>query len=130
MEIYQELKDENIIIPLVISDYLMPNITGDKILEKINTDNPSIRTILLTGQANVGGIEYAVNKATTPEIRKARGVPPWAICTARPRTAKMPPPTIPPIPIATVDQKPMDFPLRGLMLIFTFHVSGGYDGSL
>lgn len=28
------------------------------------------------------------------------GVPPLAIETARPKTAKMPPPTIPPIPIA------------------------------
>jgi hypothetical protein len=41
-----------------------------------------------------------VNKAIIPAKRKAKGVPPLAKETANPKTAKIHPPTIPPIPMA------------------------------
>jgi len=47
--------------------------------------------------------------AITPANANAIGVPPAAIWTASPNTAKMPPPTIPPTPMATTGQKPRDF---------------------
>ncbi len=57
--------------------------------------------------------EYVVSSATTPASANASGVPPCASCTARPRTAKIPPPTIPPTPIATTAQNPI-LPLAAL----------------
>lgn len=42
-----------------------------------------------------------------PAIRKARGVAPLDKETASPRTAKIPPPTIPPIPIEMASLSPM-----------------------
>jgi signal transduction histidine kinase len=63
LEVLEELDEQNIPICLVISDYIMPGMTGDKVLEKIKKRKPSVRTILLTGQANLEGVEYAVNNA-------------------------------------------------------------------
>ena len=51
--------------------------------------------------------------ATKPAIKKARGAPPSESWTARPSTAKIPPPTIPPIPIAATSKK------LGLLLLFS-----------
>ena len=42
------------------------------------------------------------------EIARAAGVPPPASPTAVPSTAKIPPPTMPPIPIAAAPRTPMD----------------------
>ena len=44
----------------------------------------------------------------------AVGAAPWAICTESPRKAKMPPPTIPPMPMATTDQYPIFFSMDPL----------------
>ncbi|MDC0584509.1 hybrid sensor histidine kinase/response regulator [Bacteroidales bacterium] len=63
LEIYEELMEDGIEVPVVISDYLMPEITGDRVLEDIYKLDKGVKTVLLTGQASVGGIEYAVNKA-------------------------------------------------------------------
>jgi len=40
-----------------------------------------------------------VIKAIIPANKKAKGVPPFASDTANPKTANIPPPTMPPIPI-------------------------------
>ena len=42
-----------------------------------------------------------------PAIRKATGVPPLASDTAKPSTAKMPPPTMPPMPMDTASRNPI-----------------------
>ncbi|WP_010247348.1 response regulator [Acetivibrio cellulolyticus] len=48
-------------IPLVISDYIMPGIKGDKLLEEIMNISPKTISILLTGQASMTGIKNALN---------------------------------------------------------------------
>jgi len=61
--IYDELIESGYEIPVVISDYLMPNMRGDEFLIKIHERNPNILKILLTGHANIEGITNAINNA-------------------------------------------------------------------
>jgi two-component system, sensor histidine kinase and response regulator len=63
LEIYDELIDNNYEVPVVISDYLMPNMRGDEFLIKIHEKNPNVLKILLTGHANIDGIANAINNA-------------------------------------------------------------------
>src|SRR5665648_261238 len=60
-------------------------------------------------------------RATSPPTRKATGVPPCARLTAKPRSAKIPPPIMPPRPIEVTDRKPKDFlffSAAGIMVVF------------
>jgi serine phosphatase RsbU (regulator of sigma subunit)/FixJ family two-component response regulator len=50
-------------IAVVIADQLMPGMKGDQLLAYIHSQKPSIKNILLTGQASVEDIGNAVNKA-------------------------------------------------------------------
>ncbi|VAV85324.1 hypothetical protein MNBD_BACTEROID02-1485, partial [hydrothermal vent metagenome] len=52
---------------------------------------------------------YDVISAIIPAIRKEIGVPPFPKETAKPNTAKMPPPTIPPIPMEMASFNPIFF---------------------
>jgi two-component system, sensor histidine kinase and response regulator len=63
LEIYDELVENGYEVPVVISDYLMPNMCGDEFLIKIHEKNPNILKILLTGHANIEGITNAINNA-------------------------------------------------------------------
>lgn len=63
LEIYDELVENQYEIPVVISDYLMPNMRGDEFLIKIHDKNPNTLKILLTGHANLDGIANAINNA-------------------------------------------------------------------
>jgi len=63
LEIYDELVQNGYEVPVVISDYLMPNMRGDEFLIKIHEKNPNILKILLTGHANIEGITNAINNA-------------------------------------------------------------------
>lgn len=64
LEFIQELLDENIDVPLVIADYIMPEMKGDELLRKIHEISPNTLNILLTGQANIEGVTNAVNYAS------------------------------------------------------------------
>lgn len=64
LEILKELSDENIEIPLVISDYIMPGMNGDELLEIIHNEYPKTINILLTGQATLNGVINSINKAS------------------------------------------------------------------
>lgn len=63
LEIFEELKVNGYEVPVVISDYLMPDMRGDEFLIKIHERNPHSLKILLTGHANIEGITNAINKA-------------------------------------------------------------------
>jgi len=63
LELFNELLEEHREIPLVISDYMMPNIKGDDLLKRIHAISPKTRKIMLTGQASVEGVSNAVNYA-------------------------------------------------------------------
>jgi PAS domain S-box-containing protein len=63
LEIFAELRDEEVEIPLIISDHIMPNMKGDELLIKIHNQSPKTLKILLTGQANAEAVGNAVNFA-------------------------------------------------------------------
>lgn len=58
-----ELTAEGIKIPIVISDQIMPQMTGDQLLIKLHALYPQTLKILLTGQANADAIGNLVNAA-------------------------------------------------------------------
>lgn len=63
LEIFAELREEDIEIPLIISDQIMPGMKGDRLLSEIHSCSPKTLTILLTGQASADAVGNAVNAA-------------------------------------------------------------------
>jgi signal transduction histidine kinase len=63
LEIIEELLADNIELPLVISDQVMPGMLGDELLTQIHIKVPETLTILLTGHADVSAIARSVNNA-------------------------------------------------------------------
>ena len=63
LDLIIELLEENQDIPLVISDYIMPDIKGDEVLKKIHELSPETVKIMLTGQADLEGVKNAINHA-------------------------------------------------------------------
>lgn len=63
LELFNELHNDNIEIPIVISDYIMPDMKGDEVLKQIKSVNPKVYNIMLTGQATIEGVTNAINKA-------------------------------------------------------------------
>lgn len=63
LDIVTELLLENNEIPLIISDYIMPDLKGDELLKRVRQTNPRTVAILLTGQATIQGVASAINQA-------------------------------------------------------------------
>ena len=63
LEIFAELQENHVEIPLIISDQIMPNMKGDELLVKLHSQSPKTLKILLTGQANTEAVRNAVNFA-------------------------------------------------------------------
>lgn len=63
IEILENLLDEGYDVPLIISDYIMPNMKGDELLKHFRNRSPKTYTVMLTGQATTEGITNAVNWA-------------------------------------------------------------------
>jgi CheY-like chemotaxis protein len=63
LELIQELKEENISIILIVSDWLMPGMKGDEFLAHVHQEFPNIIKIMLTGQADESAIERATEQA-------------------------------------------------------------------
>ena len=63
LEIMEELLEEGSEIAVVIADYVMPRLKGDRVLATIHEQSPHTKTILLTGQANLQGVTNAINHA-------------------------------------------------------------------
>ncbi|NJL89736.1 MAG: response regulator [Coleofasciculaceae cyanobacterium SM2_1_6] len=63
IELLAELHQNQIEIPLIICDQIMPGLKGDELLIKIHAQSPQILKILLTGQASVETVANAVNHA-------------------------------------------------------------------
>jgi len=63
LEITQELLEDGVEIPVMISDQIMPEMKGDELLIKIFAISPRTLQILLTGQANADAIGNTVNQA-------------------------------------------------------------------
>lgn len=59
-----ELEAEGINVALVISDQIMPGMSGDEFLIRLHAAYPKTLKILLTGQANVDSVGNVVNAAS------------------------------------------------------------------
>lgn len=63
LEIYEDLVEHGERIWLVISDQVMPGMSGDELLARIHEDDHRIIKVLLTGQAGVTSTIRAINHA-------------------------------------------------------------------
>ncbi|MDM8565228.1 response regulator [Candidatus Halobeggiatoa sp. HSG11] len=63
IELVEELLEDSYELPLIISDYIMPNIKGDELLKRIHAISPTTLKILLTGQADINAVGNAIQYA-------------------------------------------------------------------
>ncbi|MDM8529141.1 SpoIIE family protein phosphatase [Anaerolineales bacterium HSG24] len=63
LEIFEELVEDEIPIPVIICDQIMPEMSGDQLLIKLHANYPQTLKIMLTGQADAQAIGNVVNKA-------------------------------------------------------------------
>ena len=63
LELMDGLDEEGALISCVVSDQLMPRMSGDQLLTQVHARWPDARTVLLTGQADVHAVGNAVNAA-------------------------------------------------------------------
>lgn len=63
LEVLNDLKEEGFEVPVIISDYIMPEMKGDVLLTEVHQRMPSTRKIMLTGQAGLEGVTKALNNA-------------------------------------------------------------------
>jgi two-component system, sensor histidine kinase and response regulator len=50
-------------VPVIISDHIMPDMKGADLLQQVHTRSPATLTIMLTGQADMEAVTFAVNHA-------------------------------------------------------------------
>jgi PAS domain S-box-containing protein len=63
IELIEDLIEEQADIPLIISDYLMPNMKGDELLKQIHRLSEKTLKIMLTGQADINAVGNAIKYA-------------------------------------------------------------------
>ena len=63
LELFDEVTQENGRVELVLCDQIMPNLLGQYVLERIHQRDPRVMKILLTGQAGIDAVTYAINHA-------------------------------------------------------------------
>jgi PAS domain S-box-containing protein len=73
LEVLSKLEKREEVIELVIADEIMPGLQGSKFLEIVHQHDPDIMTMVLTGQAGLDDVVYAVNHAELAKCLKK----PW-----------------------------------------------------
>ncbi len=63
LELIKELLEEGYEIPLIISDYIMPDMRGDELLKQVHIILPKTLKIMLTGQADLEAVGKAIQYA-------------------------------------------------------------------
>jgi diguanylate cyclase (GGDEF)-like protein len=63
LELVDELEREGDRLAVIIADQIMPGMKGVELLEEVHRRNPRTVKILLTGQAGLDAVVYAINKA-------------------------------------------------------------------
>ncbi|MGF1491172.1 MAG: hybrid sensor histidine kinase/response regulator [Microcoleaceae cyanobacterium] len=63
LDIFEDLQEEGVDIPLIIADQIMPGMKGVDFLVNIHTQSPQTLQIMLTGQASVEDVGKAINSA-------------------------------------------------------------------
>lgn len=72
-EVLEEIESEGLDIFLVICDWVMPGLNGDRFLEQVHEKYPEVQTIMITGQADSDSIrKVQMNKNVLAVLRK-----PW-----------------------------------------------------
>jgi DNA-binding NtrC family response regulator len=57
LEILEELDDDEVEIAIIVCDWLMPGMKGDKFLLQVDLKYPRVVKVLLTGQANQESVD-------------------------------------------------------------------------
>jgi len=57
LDLIEELVGDGVTVVLIVSDWAMPGLRGDELLETVHKRWPSIRAILVTGQADQRAID-------------------------------------------------------------------------
>ena len=63
LDLIEELVEDEVQVLMVISDYIMPGMYGDEFLIRVHEKYPTIKKILLTGQADDKAIDRACQQA-------------------------------------------------------------------
>ena len=63
LELIEDLQQDGEQIAVVIADQIMPGMKGVELLEEVHRRSPKTVKILLTGQAGLDAVVYAINKA-------------------------------------------------------------------
>jgi class 3 adenylate cyclase/FixJ family two-component response regulator len=63
LELLEELIEDGYEIPLIISDYIMPDMKGDELLRRVHELSPKTLKVMLTGQASIEAVANAVQYA-------------------------------------------------------------------
>jgi len=73
LETIGELEEEGIRLVMILSDWLMPGMKGDRFLATVAEHHPSIKAIMITGQAD----EEAIRRTESIASVKAVLRKPW-----------------------------------------------------
>lgn len=73
LETIRDLVQEGVSVILVISDWLMPGMKGDRFLAIVKAEFPEIRTIMVTGHADQDSIEQVIKDGYASAVLKK----PW-----------------------------------------------------
>lgn len=63
LDVIEDLRQRGERVDVVLTDEIMPGMQGSKLLEIVHQRDPNIMTAMLTGQAGVDDIVYAINHA-------------------------------------------------------------------
>jgi PAS domain S-box-containing protein len=63
LELIEELLEDGYEIPLIISDYIMPDMKGDELLKRVHLISPKTLKVMLTGQADIEAVGNAIKYA-------------------------------------------------------------------
>lgn len=63
LELIAELLEDGYEIPLIISDYVMPDMKGDELLRLVHEISPLTLKVMLTGQATIEAVGNAIKQA-------------------------------------------------------------------
>ena len=71
--VFLDLRERGEQVELIITDEIMPGLQGSRFLEMIRQQDPDIMTMMLTGQAGLSDVVYAINKGGLAKCLKK----PW-----------------------------------------------------
>ena len=84
LDLIEDLQQDGEQLAVVIADQIMPGMKGVELLEEVHRRSPQTVKILLTGQAGLDAVVYAINRPASISTSRSRGTSP--ICGSRSRT--------------------------------------------